>query len=101
MAFCEQDGNVLVDEKNWQLHLNKILYWYMSDFVKSKDEFPSFIVQYLRGEKKQRLVNLVQNGGISVVFFDYDWSSNDDNFITFKKGNLSNESIFPYCTSQI
>lgn len=96
MAFCEQDGNVLIDEEKSEVSLSKILFWYMADFVSSKGKLPKFVVQYLRGEKKERLAKLIEQGGFTVKFLDYDWSSNDINFVEFEKSHLSDKSIWPY-----
>ncbi|KAL7536459.1 hypothetical protein ACHAXR_010227 [Thalassiosira sp. AJA248-18] len=96
MAFCEQEDNVAIVEESRQLHLSKILYWYMSDFVRSKDELPQMVAQYLRGEKKERLDKLMGIGNVSLKFLDYDWSSNDINCHEFQKGDLNDKSIFPY-----
>lgn len=94
-AFCEVE-NVTIDEENCQLKLSKILYWYQADFVRSKDELPQKVAQYLRGEKKEKLHKLMQQGNLSVKFLDYDWSTNDINAITFEKGDLSDKSVFPF-----
>jgi len=104
MAFCEQENNVAIDEENCQLHLSKILYWYMTDFVVSKDDLPQKVVHYLRGDRKEKLSKLLQQGNSTMKFLEYDWSSNDINSITFEKGDLSPKSIFPYsskCPPQI
>lgn len=96
MAFCEDESNVAIDEEKMELHLNKILYWYQSDFARSKSELPEKVLQYLRGEKKELLNKLIQQGDLSVKFLDYDWSSNNTNAITFEKMNLSCQSTIPY-----
>mmetsp|Transcript_3347 Transcript_3347/g.6435 ORF Transcript_3347/g.6435 Transcript_3347/m.6435 type:complete len:329 (-) Transcript_3347:151-1137(-) len=93
MAFCE-GGNVVIDVDGCQLHLNKILQWYMADFAASKDDLPQKILQYLRGEKKETLNKLIQQGNVSVQFLEYDWSSDDINFATFEKSDLSDKVMF-------
>lgn len=99
MAFCEDDTNVAIDEKKGKLRLSKILQWYQSDFVRSKSELPEKVMQYLRGEKKEKLSKLIEQGNLSVEFLAYDWSSNDTNSITFEKKNLSSHSTFPFPSS--
>ena len=96
MAFCEADDNVAINEEKSQLTLSKILYWYSADFGK-KDKLPEIVCQYLRGqEKKQKLEGLLKRGNISLKFFDYDWSSNDINFIVYEKGHLNDRARIPY-----
>ncbi|KAL7480676.1 hypothetical protein ACHAW6_006966 [Cyclotella cf. meneghiniana] len=85
MAFCEQDDNVSVDDANNLLGLSKIFYWYMSDFASSKQELPSKIVPYLRGEKKKKLEELIQKGRVSITFLEYDWSADGCNQLQFSK----------------
>jgi hypothetical protein len=88
MAFCEQETSVSVDEKNNTLGLSKIFNWYMTDFAGSKNELPSKIVQYLRGEKKEKLERMIQTGKVNVKFLEYDWSTNDCNYLMFSKSSL-------------
>lgn len=92
-AFCEQEENVAVDEEGRRVHLTKILYWYMADFATSKDKLPQKIAHYLRGEKKEKLDSLLREGNVTVKFNEYDWSSNDINFHTFEKVDLSRRSV--------
>ena len=96
IAFCEDDNNVAIDEENCQLQLNKILFWYMKDFVQSKNELPLKVAGYLHGEKKEVLNKLIHEGNVDVKFLDYDWSSNDINTRVYSKGDLIDKSIFPY-----
>lgn len=88
MAFCEQDTSVSIDEKNNTLGLSKIFYWYMGDFAASKEELPSKVAQHLRGEKKERLESMISKGKIGIKFLDYDWSTNDFNYLQFSKTSL-------------
>jgi len=95
-AFCEDESNVVVDEEKSELKLSKLLHWYQYDFARSKSELPEKVLQYLRGDKKEKLNKLIQQGNLSVKFLDYDWSSNDTNAITFEKANLRCHSALPY-----
>ena len=88
MAFCEQESSVSVDMGNKTLGLSKIFNWYMGDFASSKDDIPSKIVQYLRGEKKEKLETLIQGGKVNIKFLDYDWSTDACNSLQFSKSSL-------------
>ena len=88
MAFCEQESSVSVDSANKTLGLSKIFYWYMGDFATSKDDIPSRIVQYLRGDKKEKLETLIQEGKVSIKYLDYDWSTDACNSMQFSKLSL-------------
>jgi len=93
MAFCEDENNVSIDEENNELQLSKLFFWYMSDFVKNKDELPVKVAEYLRGEKKVLLNKLIEQGDVTVSFKEYDWSSNNINAIAYKQGDLKDRSI--------
>lgn len=90
IAFCEQETSVSVDEQNNSLSLSKIFYWYMNDFASSKNDLPSKIAQYLRGEKKEQLERMIKNGKVNVKFLEYDWSTDDCNYMIFSKSSLKN-----------
>ena len=64
--------------------------------VKSKEELPQKVAEYLRGEKKEKLDKLIQEGNISIKFNEYDWSTNNVNSLTYAKGDLSDKCVFPY-----
>jgi hypothetical protein len=88
MAFCEQDTSVSIDEANNVLGLSKIFYWYLGDFASSKDELPSKVAQYLRGEKKESIDRLIKKGKVGIKFLEYDWSTDDCNYLEFSKLSL-------------
>lgn len=88
MAFCEQDTSVSIDEENNTLGLSKIFHWYMGDFAASKEELPSKVAQYLRGEKKELLDKMIAKGKVAIKFLDYDWGTNDCNYVQFSKASL-------------
>jgi hypothetical protein len=54
----------------------------------SKEELPSKIVQYLRGDKKEKLEALIQTGRVGIKFFEYDWSADGCNQLQFSKSYL-------------
>jgi Protein of unknown function, DUF547/Domain found in Dishevelled, Egl-10, and Pleckstrin (DEP) len=89
-AFCEDDNNVTVDTANGILYLTKILSWYMVDFCTSEEELPERIMDFLRGEKKEKLQNMLKADpkGVSVRFMNYDWGTNASDFLVFDAGNL-------------
>ena len=88
LAFCEQESSVSIDETNKILGLSRIFYWYMGDFASSKEELPSKVVKYLRGDKRTKLEALIKNGKVSIKFLDYDWSTDNGSFLQFSKSSL-------------
>ena len=51
-------------------------------------------MQFLRGEKKEKLNKLVKGGKVGISFLDYDWSANDCNSLEFDEGALLEKSFF-------
>lgn len=82
VAFCDDDSNVLVDGKKAELRVSKIFKWYSSDFSKGQ-VVPVQILNYLTGEKRAALDQLVKKGNIGVDFATYDWTTNDSRSKTF------------------
>eukprot|EP00957_Ditylum_brightwellii_P016758 1261483-Ditylum_brightwellii.AAC.1 len=60
LAFCEQSDNVIVDDDKCELHLSTILNWYQSDFAESKSALPKAVVNYLRGDSKEKLQKMIE-----------------------------------------
>jgi len=75
-SYCESDGNVLVGEGF--LQLNTIFKWYRVDFGETDVQVASAIVDYLRGDKKRKLEQLLESvpaDGEFIKYFPYDWKS--------------------------
>lgn len=79
IAFCDDDSNVLLDGPKAKLLVSKIFKWY-NDF---KGQVPLQILNYLTGEKKAALDELVKRGSVSLDFAVYDWTTNDSRSKTF------------------
>lgn len=62
--------------------------FYILHSASSKQELPSKIVPYLRGEKKKKLEELIQKGRVSITFLEYDWSADGCNQLQFSKSYL-------------
>ena len=77
--FCQNDENVLTDESKGEIYVSKIFKWYSGDF----GDVPATILQFLEGEKRERLNNMIQRGRINVQFLDYNWTTNESNSKTF------------------
>mmetsp|Transcript_13925 Transcript_13925/g.23133 ORF Transcript_13925/g.23133 Transcript_13925/m.23133 type:complete len:570 (-) Transcript_13925:91-1800(-) len=89
-AFCGEDENVEINMKKRTLCLNKIVSWYRVDFVAgSEKELPGKIVEFLRGEKRAQLQQLINDGKPIAVFFKkYDWTTNASDFVPFDSAIL-------------
>jgi hypothetical protein len=81
IVFCDDDSNVLLDGPKAELRVSKIFKWYNGHF--SKGRVPLQILNYLTGEKKATLDELVKSGSVSVDFAAYDWTTNDSRSKTF------------------
>eukprot|EP00554_Chaetoceros_debilis_P007967 CAMPEP_0194079318 /NCGR_PEP_ID=MMETSP0149-20130528/5542_1 /TAXON_ID=122233 /ORGANISM="Chaetoceros debilis, Strain MM31A-1" /LENGTH=518 /DNA_ID=CAMNT_0038760777 /DNA_START=97 /DNA_END=1653 /DNA_ORIENTATION=- len=96
LAFCEQDDNVKLDEERNEILLNTIFKWYKPDFLSSDSEFPSTIVQFLRGERKLILKRMISGGKkIKLKYNSYDWSSNVVESKTFDASALKPDA-YPF-----
>jgi len=88
-AFAEDDGNVTINTKHRVLSLSQIINWYRIDFAPSTKELPQKIVQFLRGEKKEKLQSMIDDGKkIKIKFKPYDWSTDAGDFLAFRKANI-------------
>ena len=96
-AFTEDDGNVLIDDVKYELHLTTIMSWYRVDFAESKTKLPEAVVQYLRGDRKERLEKMIQHKekSIKVKFLKYDWSTNASASKKFNSGVLKANKSSP------
>ena len=96
-AFTEDDGNVLIDDVKYELHLTTIMSWYRVDFAESKHKLPEVVVQYLRGDRKERLEKMIQNKekSINVKFLTYDWSTNASASKKFDSAVLKSNKLSP------
>jgi len=102
LAFHESNENTLVDEANHELKVSKILYWYQSDFTPSTSSLPSAILNFLRGEKKEKLKRMITSSKpIKVKFFDYDWTTNASKMRTFTGRELDSTKISVSALSKI
>merc|ERR1739836_314533 len=89
LSFAEQDENVCVHEEENKLRLTKILSWFRSDFAPSNKELPHKVIEFLRGEKKEKLQRMIDNAApIKIEFNDYDWGTNANEFIPFDNNSL-------------
>lgn len=92
LAFCEDDGNVSVDESSQSLHCNTILKWYLKDFTSSANDLPKALLSFLSpdGDKRKALERLLDTKGspVKVQFNEYDWSSNVSQSKDFSKSDL-------------
>ncbi|CAB9514611.1 Glutaredoxin 3 [Seminavis robusta] len=91
MSFAEDDDNVHVDSDKRILSFSQIINWYRIDFAPSNKELPQTIVQFLRGDKKDKLQDMIDDGKrIKIKFLPYDWTTNaqKDGFLPFKKANI-------------
>lgn len=88
-AFCEDLDNCEINVKKRTIYLNKILSWYMGDFCNREKDLPRKVIEYLRGEKKEQLQKLLDDGkGIYVTYKTYDWGSNASDFVPFDSAIL-------------
>ena len=77
LAFCEDDRNVRVENETATVFLSQIFFWYSSDFGVDKAAILKCILQFLRGEKKARLDELLTSGAkVSMKPIKYDWTTN-------------------------
>jgi hypothetical protein len=78
-AFLEHgSGNLVVNVEKRELWLTKILSWYRSDFGKTDREVAETVLQWMRGEDKEKVEELLLGGmgKFKVKFLEYDWSNN-------------------------
>lgn len=89
-AFMEDDTNCTINEKNHSITISEILNWYLIDFAKSKHDLPQKILEFLHGDKKTKLQEMLnKKGRVKVYFHKYDWTTNaTKNFVPFKTSNL-------------
>jgi|TARA_B110000208_G_C11749558_1_gene422956 glutaredoxin len=80
LAFCEQESNVSIDVERRTVRLSQIFNWYAVDFGGSQRECLKRISGWLRGTKKEELVQLLCDGRkkkkVKVIYVVYDWSTN-------------------------
>jgi len=89
MAFFEDDDNAQVDVKSRTISLSQIISWYRIDFASSNNLLPRTIVQFLRGDKKDQLQAMIDDGkSIKIKFKTYDWTTNASDFVPYRKSNL-------------
>jgi len=94
-AFAEQDENVLVDEDSNELHLTSILSWFRADFAESKDKLPEAILNFLKGEKKEKLEKMIKNKkkSIKITFMTYDWGTDASKSKMYNIGKLKSKKL--------
>jgi len=87
-SFAEQDDQVQISDG--KLHLTKILSWFRSDFAPSNKELPNKVVTFLRGKKKEKLQQMIDDSkSIPIVFNEYDWGTNASNFVPYDNSILT------------
>ena len=95
MAFCEDDNNVEVNVEKRTVSMSKILSWYRADFAKSDSGLPKKVLEFLRGDKKEALQNMLDDGkSINLKFKHYDWSTNASDLVPFSSDTLKSK----YCS---
>jgi len=97
-AFCE--GNVTVDFASKTVTISTILYWYREDFGSSDLEVATTLVDWLRGQPKRDLEELIKLGarsrfsnrdGFKLEYAPYDWSNDASNIIDWTKNRTESE----------
>jgi hypothetical protein len=71
--FLNQDRNVKVDSAKRTIHLSKIFDWFQKDFAPNQVELLKYIAKY-----RQKDGGELASGSWKVLFFDYDWSLNEN-----------------------
>lgn len=76
MSFLEQEDNCAVDADKNTLTLSLIFKWYSSDFGSNDQEMGKFVVQFLRGKKKESLEKALAAGSsFKIKYTTYDWGN--------------------------
>jgi hypothetical protein len=92
---------VLVDKKHHTLTKSILISWFQKDFSESKDLLPQTIVQFLCGEKKKALLQIIdtvqQNKmvPIAVKLFPYNWAANASRSEPYDAGKLKAKEFMP------
>ena len=71
--FMNQQRNVKVDLAKRTLQLSKIFDWFQKDFSATPADVPKFIGKYREKDGGE-----LAKGNWKVLFFDYDWSLNEN-----------------------
>lgn len=71
--FLNQERNVKVDLSKRTLQLSKIFDWFQKDFSSNPADIPKFIAKYREKDGGE-----LAKGNWKVLFFDYDWSLNEN-----------------------
>lgn len=90
-AFCEGDEQVRIDVDKKTVYLSKIFSWYQEDFGKSNVDVLKTVLQFLRGEKKEQLHQLLWNapgGSLRIKYNFYDWSTDASNATAFSSDKV-------------
>jgi len=75
-AFFEQEENCKIDESSNAVTLTKIVSWYQSDFGHSRLDAARKVQTFLRGDKAEKMAQVLNSGSAKIQFADYDWNSN-------------------------
>lgn len=92
--FTDNDENFLIDEEKNELKVSMILNWFSTDFAPSKDVLAESIVKFVRGDKKEKLQNMIDQQSkkpIKVTFHPYDWGTNASNLKQYDSSVLSSD----------
>mmetsp|Transcript_9224 Transcript_9224/g.20586 ORF Transcript_9224/g.20586 Transcript_9224/m.20586 type:complete len:526 (+) Transcript_9224:89-1666(+) len=79
MAFCEMEENVKITanaDGSAVLSLSKIFEWYRADFNGGGIEAAKIVVDWLRGERQEKLRKALDAGKLKVKSLTYDWTTN-------------------------
>ena len=78
------EENCTVDVAATTLWLSKIFGWYARDFGDSAGAIAAFVLELLRGEKREALQSILKAYRFKVRHMPYDWSDNLKNAKVFK-----------------
>ncbi|CAG9466401.1 unnamed protein product [Pedinophyceae sp. YPF-701] len=74
-AFCE--GEVELYPDRGVVRLSKIFKWYAKDFAPNQTDRLRYIAGFLPPDRKAALLGMLQRGGVTVEYKEYDWGTND------------------------
>jgi hypothetical protein len=77
-SFCNQEIQVLEDKED-QVLVSKLLMWYKSDFGKTDNEVLEKLCEFISNETlREAVMNIVaiKNVNNKIVYKNYDWSLN-------------------------
>eukprot|EP00523_Entomoneis_sp_CCMP467_P015548 CAMPEP_0168772226 /NCGR_PEP_ID=MMETSP0725-20121227/3847_1 /TAXON_ID=265536 /ORGANISM="Amphiprora sp., Strain CCMP467" /LENGTH=561 /DNA_ID=CAMNT_0008821737 /DNA_START=197 /DNA_END=1884 /DNA_ORIENTATION=- len=87
-AFCEDEGNLYIDEDKREVRLSKIFLWYKQDFVENNKQYSERLMKYTMSLKKQQLQKVCDSAQrelkhVKVGSLPYNWSTEAESIATF------------------